>query len=219
MSILATIVAVLALVAPSPAHVQARPLDLVASGDAWTGSTQHVAAARRLHARTSASDGHDDEDDVDGGARSSSKVRLPSKRNGKYQVCVKGSRQGFGVVGGVRKPDGIIVTADGRCTFSEYAGGFDGFWSTDAGDGHEDGLALAAKLMLGDTGARVGESAGRNNSHNNYVNEFLLAVRDLAGPANLDYPEDAALADGGKRVENIRKASKACTELIQVHHC
>ena len=73
--------------------------------------------------------------------------KLPSKVRGKYQVCVKGKRQGFGVVGGVRKPDGIIVHADGRCVFSEYAGGFDGFWSTDAGDGHEDGLALAAKRV------------------------------------------------------------------------
>ena len=66
---------------------------------------------------------------------------------GRYQVCVRGRRQGFGVVSGVRKPDGITVHADGRCVFSEYAGGFDGFWSTDAGDGHEDGLALAAKLV------------------------------------------------------------------------
>ena len=73
--------------------------------------------------------------------------KLPSKVRGKYQVCVKGKRQGFGVVGGVRKPDGIIVHADGRCVFSEYAGGFDGFWSTDAGDGHEDGLARAAKRV------------------------------------------------------------------------
>ena len=72
---------------------------------------------------------------------------LPSKVNGKYQVCVNGNRQGFGVVSGVRKPDGITVHADGRCVFSEYAGGFDGFWSTDAGDGHEDGLALAAKRV------------------------------------------------------------------------
>ena len=72
---------------------------------------------------------------------------LPLKRNGKYVVCVSGTSQGFGVVSGVRKPDGITVHADGRCVFSEYAGGFDGFWSTDAGDGHEDGLALAAKRV------------------------------------------------------------------------
>jgi hypothetical protein len=72
---------------------------------------------------------------------------LPLKRNGKYVVCVSGASQGFGVVSGVRKPDGITVHADGRCVFSEYAGGFDGFWSTDAGDGHEDGLALAAKRV------------------------------------------------------------------------
>ena len=72
---------------------------------------------------------------------------LPLKRNGKYVVCVSGTSQGFGVASGVRKPDGITVHADGRCVFSEYAGGFDGFWSTDAGDGHEDGLALAAKRV------------------------------------------------------------------------
>ena len=79
--------------------------------------------------------------------RACSPPKLPLKRKGKYVVCLKGTRQGFGVVSGVRKPDGITVHADGRCVFSEYAGGFDGFWSTDAGDGHEDGLALAAKRV------------------------------------------------------------------------
>eukprot|EP00892_Ulva_mutabilis_P011288 jgi/Ulvmu1/8531/UM044_0065.1 len=221
MSILATLALAMALVGtPSPAH--ARPLDLAVSEAAMTGSTQHAVAARRLHMRSSANNGNegnegnegDEGDEGDEGG-----VRLPSKRNGKYQVCVKGNRQGFGVVGGVRKPDGIIVTADGRCTFSEYAGGFDGFWSTDAGDGHEDGLALAAKRMLGDKGARVGASAGRNNPRNRFVNEFLQEVRDRARPVDLDHPEDEGIADGGKRVDNIRKASKACTELIQVHRC
>lgn len=66
--------------------------------------------------------------------------------NGRYPVCVSGNSQSFGATSG-RKPDGIVVSASGKCTFMEWAGGFDGFWSIDAGDGHEDGLALAVKQV------------------------------------------------------------------------
>lgn len=79
-----------------------------------------------------------------------------------------------------------------------------------------DGCAVQ---MLGDKKARVGESAGRNNPVNRFVNKFLLEVRDRAMPVDLDHPQDEGIADGGKRVENIALASAACTELIQVHRC
>lgn len=164
-------------------------------------------------------EGNEGDEGDEGNEGKGKKPTLPSKVRGKYQVCVKGKRQGFGVVSGVRKPDGITVHADGRCVFSEYAGGFDGFWSTDAGDGHEDGLALAAKRMLGDKKARVGETAGRKNPVNRFVNQFLQEVRDRAMPVDLDHPRDEGIADGGKRVENIELASAACTDLIQVHRC
>lgn len=70
--------------------------------------------------------------------------------------------------------------------------------------------------MLGDEDAEIGKSAGRDNPVNEYVNSFLLAVREKAAPEDLAYPEDEELADNGKRMENIRKASRACTDLIKV---
>lgn len=73
--------------------------------------------------------------------------------------------------------------------------------------------------MLGDGGARVGAGAGRDNPRNRFVNEFLQEVRDRAQPVDLDHPEDEGIADGGKRVDNIRKASRACSALIEVHRC
>jgi hypothetical protein len=73
--------------------------------------------------------------------------------------------------------------------------------------------------MLGDDNARVGEAVGRNNPRNAFVNAFLQEVRDVAQPSDLDHPEDEGLADGGERVRNIRKASFACTSLIQVRRC
>ena len=81
------------------------------------------------------------------------------------------------------------------------------------------GDAAAHVQMLGDKGAIVGEHAGRHNPRNRFVNEFLLEVRDLAQPVDLDHPQDEGLADGGKRVDNIKLASDACTALIEVHHC
>ena len=73
--------------------------------------------------------------------------------------------------------------------------------------------------MLGDKGAQVGEEAGRNNPRNRFVNRFLQEVRDRAQPVDLDHPQDEGRADGGERVANIRKASLACTALIEVHRC
>lgn len=70
--------------------------------------------------------------------------------------------------------------------------------------------------MLGDGDAMIGKDAGRDNPANAYVNSFLLAVREQAAPADLDYPADEELADNGKRMENIRKASRACTGLLKV---
>lgn len=72
--------------------------------------------------------------------------RLP---DGRFPVCIDGSSGSFGLVvakdvSGKRKPNGIKVFTNGTCEFSEYAGGFDGFWSADAGDGHENGVAKAA---------------------------------------------------------------------------
>ena len=73
--------------------------------------------------------------------------------------------------------------------------------------------------MLGDKGAQVGEEVGRNHARNRFVNGFLQEVRDRAQPVDLDHPEDEGRADGGERVANIAKASRACTALIDVHRC
>lgn len=79
---------------------------------------------------------------------------------GKFKVCINGNSEDFGLVvpqnrEGYRKPDGIRVTKSSngqlKCEFMEWAGGFDGYWSVDAGDGHEDGLARATKLVWPDS--------------------------------------------------------------------
>ena len=50
--------------------------------------------------------------------------------------------------------------------------------------------------------------------------EFLTDLRGLADPKNLeDGPDGDRLADRGARMENIRKGSMACTELIKVKAC
>lgn len=73
--------------------------------------------------------------------------------------------------------------------------------------------------MLGDKGAKIGARAGKNNPSNSYVNQFMKEVRDKAKPVDLDHPQDEGLADGGKRMENIRKASRICSSLISVRRC
>ena len=50
---------------------------------------------------------------------------------------------------------------------------------------------------------------------------FLLELRELADPLDLDFPEDKELADGtpnrlGERMKNMNKASAACSQLIEV---
>ena len=82
--------------------------------------------------------------------------------------------------------------------------------------GPEAGVLLQ---MLQDGGAAVGAGVGRNNPRNRFVNQFLQEVRDRAQPIDLDHPQDEGRADGGERVANIRKASFACTALIEVHEC
>jgi hypothetical protein len=102
-----------------------------------------------------------------------------------WPVCVKSGTKAFGKVSG-KKPDGIIVSADGTCEVMEYAGGFDGFFSTDAGDGHENGFATAAMLMLGEKGCL---DCGLNQPVNARVNKFLGQLRDDSKPIDFDYPE------------------------------
>lgn len=142
----------------------------------------------------------------------------PKPAGGKWEVCISGDQQSFGPMTG-RKPEGITVYANGRCKIEEYAGGFDGYWSVDAGDGHEDGFATAVKAMLRDGSARVSTSVGKNNPMNARTNAFMLELRDKSDPLNMDYPRDAALADGGKRMENINKASAMCSRMITVKQC
>lgn len=57
---------------------------------------------------------------------------MSSGGDAEWPVCVSGEKEEFGEVTG-EEPDGITVYADGRCVVSEYAGGFDGFFSTKAG--------------------------------------------------------------------------------------
>lgn len=73
--------------------------------------------------------------------------------------------------------------------------------------------------MLNDKDAVIGYSGGRNNPKNAYVNKFMEEVREIARPVNLDYPRDAELADNGKRMENINKASRVCTAMITSAGC
>lgn len=73
--------------------------------------------------------------------------------------------------------------------------------------------------LLRDNGAIVGYAGGRNNPRNANVNEFMQKIRDIANPLDMDYPRDAAKADNGERMKNIRKASRACTSLIRVYQC
>ena len=58
-------------------------------------------------------------------------------------------------------------------------------------------------------------------SYDAEASAFLLELRDLADPMDLDYPDDRELADGtanqlGERMKNINKASAACDQLIEV---
>lgn len=73
--------------------------------------------------------------------------------------------------------------------------------------------------MLRDKGAVVGYGGGHNNPANQNVNDFMKTVRDISRPLDMDYPRDAARADNGERMNNIRKASRACTSLIRVYQC
>lgn len=85
----------------------------------------------------------------------------------------------------------------------EFVGRFDGFWSTKLYDGHEDGIAQAAIQMVGEGSAQ----------------QFLVDLINIADPLDMDYPEDAAKADGGERMNNIYKANAACEQLIGVVQC
>lgn len=120
-----------------------------------------------------------------GGANNSNKL-VASPQSGEYVVCVSSGTKSFGSVTG-NKPDGIKVYANGDCEVMEYAGGFDGYFSTDAGDGHEDGFAQAVKEMLRETNAVIGKSAGTHNTRNQKVNQFLKELRDRAKPIDLNY--------------------------------
>lgn len=135
-----------------------------------------------------------------------------------WVVCVSGDKQSWGPMDG-RKPEGITVWANGDCQLAEYAGGFDGYWSNDAGDGHEDGFATAIKGMLRDPNARVGASAGKQQPFNKRVNDFMTELRDRADPLDMDFPRDEAKADNGARMANIRKASAVCKQMIEVRRC
>ena len=67
--------------------------------------------------------------------------------------------------------------------------GFDGYFSADAGDGHEDDFAEAVKLMLRDSRAKIGASAGPRNPVNANVNAFMLELRNRSNPPDWDYPQ------------------------------
>ena len=52
------------------------------------------------------------------------------------------------------------------------------------------------------------------------MNEFMQTLRDRADPLDMEYPRDEAMADGGMRMKNIRKAEKVCAQMITVRkHC
>ena len=67
--------------------------------------------------------------------------------------------------------------------------GFDGYFSADAGDGHEDEFARSVKLMLRDSAAKIGSGAGPRNPVNANVNAFMLELRNRSNPTDWDYPQ------------------------------
>ena len=89
-----------------------------------------------------------------------------------------------------------------RCTWQEYAGGFDGFPSPEIGDGHEKGMDMTIQQMF--PGDHATQTA------------FLVAMIAEAQPVDLDFPEDEARADNGGRMSNIHKLDAACSSLISV---
>ena len=89
-----------------------------------------------------------------------------------------------------------------RCSWEEYAGGFDGFPSPAIGDGHEKGMDLAIQRMF--PGDHTKQTA------------FLVAMIAIAQPVDMDFPQDEARADNGGRMSNIHKLNAACSELITI---
>ena len=89
-----------------------------------------------------------------------------------------------------------------RCSWEEYAGGFDGYPSPAIDDGHEKGMDMAIKLMF--PGDRTKQTA------------FLVSMIDIAKPIDMDFPEDEARANNGERMNNIRKLNSACSQLVSV---
>ena len=91
-----------------------------------------------------------------------------------------------------------------RCSWEEYAGGFDGFPSRKIGDGHEAGMDLAIERMF------PGDRAKQTS--------FLEQMIDIAKPVDLDFDlqSDKDLAEEGVRLDNIGKLNAACSQLITV---
>ena len=90
-----------------------------------------------------------------------------------------------------------------RCSWEEYAGGFDGFPSPEIGDGHEKGMDMAIQQMW------PGDHAKQT--------KFLQEMIAIAKPVDMDFPEDEARADNGERMNNIRKLNDACSQLIAIN--
>lgn len=127
----------------------------------------------------------------------------------RYHICVSGAGAYYGAAAkGVgleypEKPGGISIFKDGdgwKCELEEYAGGFDGFPSPEVDDDHEVDLDEAVKKLL---------------PHGKHTQDcFLQKLVEVGQPLDMDYPEDEAKADNGKRMENIGKLNAACTSLL-----
>ena len=89
-----------------------------------------------------------------------------------------------------------------RCSWEEYAGGFDGYPSPEIGDGHEKGMDMAIEQMF--PGNRAKQTA------------FLVAMIGIAQPVDMDFPQDKERADNGERMNNIHKLDAACSQLISI---
>jgi hypothetical protein len=127
--------------------------------------------------------------------------------DGKFGVCIAGTSETFGPTVDEReyKDQGSAVTVSKAgsglsCSWEEYAGGFDGMPSPGIDDGHEKGLDLAIKQMF---------PSGKTEQE-----AFLGAMLAIAKPTDLDFPQDKERADGGVRMENIRKLNDACGQLL-----
>lgn len=59
----------------------------------------------------------------------------------------------------------------------------------------------------------------RNGCTRAVASQFLKELRQKVKPVDMEYPRDINKANNGKRLENINRASRICTQMINVKKC